>query len=81
MPIFGAASKEDTVAATLIKKIVGLSDNKHSRLTMFKDAGTPRRWFAKEPDLQADIVIWFRTNLPVSGYATGTPRIDTERDS
>jgi hypothetical protein len=24
--------------------------------------------FEKEPDLQADIVTWFRTNLPVSGY-------------
>jgi hypothetical protein len=22
--------------------------------------------FEKEPDLQADIVVWFRTNLPVS---------------
>jgi hypothetical protein len=25
--------------------------------------------FAKEPDLQADIVIWFRKNLPVGGYS------------
>jgi dienelactone hydrolase len=74
MPIFGAASEEDTVAATLIKKIVGLSDNKDSRLTMLKDAGHAASMFAKEPDLQADIVIWFRKNLPVSGYATGTPR-------
>jgi dienelactone hydrolase len=74
MPIFGAASEEDTAAAALIKKIVGLSDNKDSTLTMLKDAGHAATMFAKEPDLQADIVIWFRKNLPVSGYATGTPR-------
>lgn len=74
MPIFGAASEEDTVAAASIKKIVGLSDNKDSQLTMLKNAGHAASMFAKEPDLQADIVIWFRKHLPVSGYATGTPR-------
>jgi dienelactone hydrolase len=74
MPVFGAASEEDTAAAASIKKIVGLSDNKDSRLTMLKDAGHAATMFAKEPDLQADIVIWFRQNLPISGYATGTPR-------
>jgi len=26
--------------------------------------------FSKEPGLEADIVIWFRRNLPVAGYAT-----------
>ena len=24
--------------------------------------------FAKQQDLEADIVIWFRANLPVAGY-------------
>jgi dienelactone hydrolase len=69
MPILGAASEEDTNAAASIKKIVGLSPNKESKLTMLKGAGHAASMFEKEPDLQADIVIWFRTNLPVSGYA------------
>lgn len=69
MPIFGAASEEDTGAAASIKKIVGLSANKDSQLSMLKGAGHAASMFAKEPDLQADIVIWFRSNLPVSGYA------------
>ena len=69
MPIFGAASEEDTNAAASIKKIVGLSTNRDSQFTMLKGAGHAASMFEKEPDLQADIVIWFRTNLPVSGYA------------
>ncbi len=69
MPVFGAASEEDTAAAASIKKIVGLSTNSDSKLTMLKGAGHAATMFEKEPDLQADIVIWFRTNLPVSGYA------------
>jgi dienelactone hydrolase len=73
MPIFGAASEEDTNAAASIKKIVGLSTNRDSKLTMLKGAGHAATMFEKEPDLQADIVIWFRTNLPVSGYAVLPP--------
>jgi len=69
MPIFGAASEEDTNAAASIKKILGLSPNKESQLTMLKGAGHAALMFEKQPDLQTDIVIWFRTNLPVSGYA------------
>ena len=68
-PIFGAASEEDTNAAASIKKIVGLSTNQDSKLTMLKGAGHAASMFEKEPDLQADIVIWFRKNLPVIGYA------------
>ena len=68
-PIFGAASEEDTTAAASIKKVVGLSTNRDSQLTMLKGAGHAASMFEKEPDLQADIVVWFRTNLPVSGYA------------
>jgi len=70
MAIFGAASEEDTNAATSIKKILSLSPNKESQLTMLKGAGHAASMFEKEPDLQADIVIWFRTKLPVSGYAS-----------
>jgi dienelactone hydrolase len=68
IPIFGAASEEDTAAAESIKKIVGLSTNRSSQLQMFKDAGHAAFMFSKQPDLQADIVIWFRSNLAVGGY-------------
>ena len=70
IPIFGAASEEDTDAAASIKKIVGMSANKDSQLTMFKGAGHAASMFARQPDLEADIVIWFRRNLPVAGYGT-----------
>jgi len=40
-----------------------------SKLTMLKGAGHAASMFEKEPDLQADIAVWFRTNLPVFGYA------------
>ena len=68
LPVFGAASDEDTDAAASIKKIVGLSANSYSHMAMFKDAGHAASMFAKQPDLEADIVIWFRSNLPVAGY-------------
>jgi len=68
MPILGAASEEDTNAAAAVKKIVGLSTNRDSRVEMFKDAGHAASMFAKQPDLEADIVIWFRSNLPTGGY-------------
>jgi dienelactone hydrolase len=66
--IFGAASEEDTAPAESIRKIAGLSTNKSSQVQMFKDAGHAAFMFEKQPDLQADIVIWFRSNLAVGGY-------------
>jgi hypothetical protein len=68
MAIFGAASEEDTNAAVSIRKILGLSANPDSRLSMFKNAGHAASMFDKEPDLEADIVLWFRKHLPVAGY-------------
>jgi dienelactone hydrolase len=68
LPIFGAASEEDADAAAAITKIVGLSAHRDSRVEMFKDAGHAASMFAKQLDLEADIVIWFRANLPVAGY-------------
>jgi dienelactone hydrolase len=68
MTIFGVASEEDKGPADSIKKIVGLSTNHSSQLQMLKDAGHAAFMFEKEPDLQADIVIWFRSNLAVGGY-------------
>jgi dienelactone hydrolase len=68
IPFFGAASEEDTEAAASIKKLVGLSTNGDSRVAMLKGAGHAASMFEKEPELQADIVIWFRSNLPLGGY-------------
>ena len=68
IPILGMASEEDGSAAAAIKKIVGLSTNPDSRTEMLKDAGHAASMFAKQPELQADIVIWFRSNLPPAGY-------------
>jgi len=68
IPIFGVASEEDANAAAAIKKIVGLSSNRDSRVEMLKDAGHAASMFSRQPELQADIVIWFRSNLPPGGY-------------
>ena len=68
LPVFAVASEEDADAAASIRKIVALSPNSYSRVEMFKGAGHAAAMFAKQPDLEADIVIWFRSNLPVAGY-------------
>jgi dienelactone hydrolase len=68
LPIFGAASEEDANAAAAIKKTVALSTHPDSKVQMLKDAGHAASMFAKEPELMADIVMWFRSNLPVAGY-------------
>ena len=68
VPILGAASEEDTDAAASIKRLVGLSTNRDSQLEMFKDAGHAASMFEKQPDLEADIVIFFRSNLSIGGY-------------
>jgi dienelactone hydrolase len=68
LPVLGAASEEDKDSAAAIKKILALSAHPDSRVEMFKDAGHAASMFAKQPDLEADIVIWFRSNLPVAGY-------------
>lgn len=68
VPILGVASEEDADAAAAIRKIVGLSTNRESRVEMLKDAGHAASMFSKQPELQADIVIWFRSNLPPGGY-------------
>ena len=68
IPIFGIASEEDTDAAVSIRKLIGLSANRESRVEMLRDAGHAASMFSKQPELQADIVIWFRSNLPPGGY-------------
>ena len=68
IPILGIASEEDKQGAAGVKKVVDSSMNTYSRLQMFKKAGHAASIFQKEPDLEADIVIWFRSNLAIGGY-------------
>jgi hypothetical protein len=35
---------------------------------MLNHAGHAASMFAKQPDLEPDIVVWFRSNLSVAGY-------------
>lgn len=68
LPIFGVASEEDGSAPASIRKIVGLSAHPDSRVELLKNAGHAAEMLARQEDLGADIVIWFRANLPVAGY-------------
>ena len=68
VPILGVASEEDREAAAATKKLVALSTNSDSHLEMFSNAGHGASIFAKQPDLEPDIVIWFISNLPLAGY-------------
>lgn len=69
IPIFGAASEEDKDAAASIRRIVAASANADTKLTMFKGAGHAASMFAKEPDLETEIVLWLRASFPIAGYA------------
>ena len=69
IPIFGAASEEDAESAAATRKLVELSTSPYSRLDILKAAGHAASMFEQEPELQADIVIWFRKNLAVGGYS------------
>jgi pimeloyl-ACP methyl ester carboxylesterase len=68
LPIFGVASEEDGSAPASVRKIVGLSPHPDSRVELLKNAGHAAEMLARQEDLGADIVIWFRANLPVAGY-------------
>ena len=68
VPILGVASDEDSGAAAATKKLVALSANRDSEVEMFTNAGHAASIFTKQPDLEPDIVIWFRSNLPPGGY-------------
>jgi len=68
IPILGVASEEDKQAAAAVKKAIDSSMNTYSKLQMLKNAGHAAAIFQKEPELEADLVIWFRTNLAIGGY-------------
>ena len=67
-------------AAAAVKKVVDLSTNTYTQLPMLKNAGHAASIFAKEPDLEADIVIWFRkTGQPERRYFLLPSRSDIGR--
>ncbi|MGH9897366.1 MAG: hypothetical protein ACRD63_06665 [Pyrinomonadaceae bacterium] len=46
-----------------MKEVVGLSQNKASKLLTFKNAGHGVQMFASEKQLESDIVNWFKAQL------------------
>ena len=68
LAILGVASEEDSEAAAATKKLVASSANHGSQLEILSNAGHAASIFANQPDLEPDIVIWFRSNLPLGGY-------------
>lgn len=61
--VFGAASEDDGRAVQEMRAVVGLSQNKASRLRAFKNAGHGVEMFTKEKQLEIEIVDWFKMQL------------------
>jgi dienelactone hydrolase len=61
--VFGAASEDDGRAVQDMREVVGLSQNKASRLRAFKNAGHGVEMFAKEKQLESELVNWFEAQL------------------
>ena len=68
VPVLGIASEEDAQAAASIRKVIAASTNNDSQLDMTKGAGHGAAMFAKQVDLEADVVIFLRSNVPIGGY-------------
>jgi dienelactone hydrolase len=67
LALFGVASDEDEDAGAM-KELIALSPSSDSEIQMLTEAGRSSAMFAKQPDLEPDIVVWFRRNLSVAGY-------------
>jgi dienelactone hydrolase len=70
LPVLGIASEEDAQAAAAIKKALDASTNRDSQLEIVKGAGHGTAMLEKQPDLEADIVIFLRSNVPIGGYGS-----------
>lgn len=68
VPVLGIASEADAEGAAAVRALVGLSSSPYSHVMTARAPGRGAAMFAVEPELQADIVIWFRKNLAVGGY-------------
>lgn len=68
LPVLGASGEDEPDVAAATKKTVSASPHRESRMQTVKGSGHAASMFAKEPELEADIVIWFRSNLPPGGY-------------
>jgi dienelactone hydrolase len=62
LPILVAASEEDD-PKQIAKPTVELSGNKASKLLMYKGGGHGTDMFAKEKELESEIVSWFKSHL------------------
>jgi dienelactone hydrolase len=68
LPVLGIASEEDAQAAAAIKKAIEASTNRDSQAEIVKGAGHGTAMLEKQPDLEADIVIFLRSTVPIGGY-------------
>jgi dienelactone hydrolase len=68
LPVLGVASDEDAEAGAALKRLIAASTCADSQIEMVKQSGHGAAMFAKQPDLEPDIVVWFRSNLSVAGY-------------
>ncbi len=63
LPVFGAASEEDTRSARSIRQIVDTSTHPKSKLAMYNNAGHGVPMFSAEPELLPSIVAWYKNQL------------------
>jgi dienelactone hydrolase len=70
LPVLGIASEDDVQVTAAVRKLVEASPNKESQLDTFKNVGHAGAIFTREPSVSADIVIFFRSNLPIGGYGS-----------
>jgi len=61
--IFGAASEDDGRAVQEMREVIRLSQNRASKLLAFKNAGHGVQMFAKEKQLESNIINWFKAQL------------------
>jgi dienelactone hydrolase len=67
LPVFGAASEEDTGAAEGIKEAVAASKNQKSVIKIYAGAEHGVPMFAKNPELEPMIVAWLKAQMPATG--------------
>ena len=63
LPVFGAASQDDTRAAQGIQDAVGASKNPHSTVKIYPGSEHGVPMFAKHADLEPMIVAWLQAQL------------------
>jgi dienelactone hydrolase len=76
LPVFAAASREDSLGAVWMEAIAKASKHAASKSIIYRDAGHGTEMLTREPALSDSIVKWFRTHLrPGARTATPTPGV------